>query len=448
MINYVNNVVPMMTQPLQEFSVGEDTRFTRVKIWLMHLGLNHNGSVFTKEVVERAIPTLSNTPIVGSVGFNSEDQQDFQGHEIELNVSEDGELKLVNKTIPYGVIPTDNNAQFEMRLCDDGIEREYLTCEGLLWNKWDDAVDIIMNKSGATGQSMELASEYSGNFSNGKFEFTDFKFNGACLLGKDEMPAMENSTVEMIFTQKAKNYIDEKINLYNLSFTKNEEEGGTMAKEEKVETEFVEAKEAEEKVEAEVKTEETETKKPARKKAAAKAEVKEEVAEEAEEKKEENLDTKDHVNIVVEEDVDTLAEVHKAQREDAEKQESVIDRITVLDNEYSAKELEDILTEKTRLENELFSLKKEIREKEVNALFSKHKDNLTPDEISTLKAKELSVEDTELHIFSIIGKKLSTGEVETKQIEDTDIAPVFTALDNSKEESDVYGGIFKQYLKK
>ena len=35
-----------------------DGRFTKVRIWLMHLGENFNGSIFEKDVVDNAISTL------------------------------------------------------------------------------------------------------------------------------------------------------------------------------------------------------------------------------------------------------------------------------------------------------------------------------------------------------------------------------------------------------
>ena len=42
--------VPVMFEKLQLFE-AEDKRFIKVKIWLLHLGKNFNGSFFTKESV-------------------------------------------------------------------------------------------------------------------------------------------------------------------------------------------------------------------------------------------------------------------------------------------------------------------------------------------------------------------------------------------------------------
>lgn len=190
--------VPLLFQKIKEYE-AEDTRFTKVKIWLMHLHENLNGSYFSKEVVNEAIPTLANTPILAFMEENSNGEVDFSDHRMIL-IKKDGEysIKYIGQAI--GVIPSDNNARFEMRLCDDGIEREFLVCDGLIWNKWDDPIDIF-NRDIVKYQSMELHDDYEGYWGkDGLFHFTKFKFFGACALGKDVLPAMRNATIEAQFS--------------------------------------------------------------------------------------------------------------------------------------------------------------------------------------------------------------------------------------------------------
>lgn len=446
MINYVNNVVPMMTQPLKEFSADKDVRFTKVKIWLMHMGQNLNGSIFTKPVVERAIPSLANTPIVGSTMFNENGDEDFGGHGIDVKVSEDGEVKLVNTTVPYGVIPADNNAQFETRLCDDGIEREFLTCEGLLWNKWDDAVDIIVNKAGVTGQSMELDRNYSGNFSNGIFEFTDFKFNGACLLGKDETPAMANSTVEMVFSAEAQEYIQNKIDLYN-TYSFNNEEGGTPLEENKDKVLF----EGEEENKAPENTEEPKVKEEAP--VVGKEENGEEAAE-AEAAPE--VTAEEHVGTVIQESDEDVSKVRAEAREEAAKAPNPKDEILVLDKLFSVKDIENLIAEKAEIEKELFTLKANNHKEKADALITQYDAHLSVEEANSLKEKvaETSLDELKTQIFSIIGMKSLNNYTATNQTNNEDIkdeiAPVFTAVNVDKTEKPVskYGELFDKYLGK
>lgn len=173
----------------------EDLRFTKVKIWLMHTGVNFNSSIFEEQSIINAIPSLSNTPILGYV-----ENDDFSDHRREIVKDENG--VTINKYLgkAFGVIPETNNAQFEYRVCDDGIERKFLTVEGLLWNKFEE-VDILERDGGIKSQSMELHDDIDGYVEdNGLFNFTDFKFDGACILGDEVEPAMINSTVEIVET--------------------------------------------------------------------------------------------------------------------------------------------------------------------------------------------------------------------------------------------------------
>jgi hypothetical protein len=191
--NVVNRKIPVIFQKL--FTL-QDSRFTKVKIWLMHLEENYNGSYFSKEVVTNAIPSVANTPILGYIE-SKDDDKDFSDHRMIIVKEKNGvKVKYIGQA--YGVIPESNNAQFEKRVGDDGIEREYLTVEGVLWNKWDESTDI-MNRDGEKAQSMELHDEFSGSWSKdtGLFHFSEFKFFGACILGEGITPAMNSASIEV-----------------------------------------------------------------------------------------------------------------------------------------------------------------------------------------------------------------------------------------------------------
>ncbi len=226
--------IPVMFQAVNEYSV-EDTRFMPVKIWLMHLGKNLNNSYFSKEPVEKAIPSLSNVPILGYIEQKI-NEDDFSDHRNVL-VREDGRYKIKYIGQAYGVIPETNNARFEKRLCDDGIEREFLVCDGLLWKKWDDPIDI-MNRDIVKNQSMELSENHEGYFDeNGTYHYEKFEFFGACILGFDVEPAMINSTVEVFSMDNVFTEINNKVEQYKnfLSFQSsndiNNNEGGKQMNE-------------------------------------------------------------------------------------------------------------------------------------------------------------------------------------------------------------------------
>ena len=256
--------VPVMFEKLQLFE-AEDKRFIKVKIWLLHLGKIFNGSFFTKESVLKALPTITNTPILATL-----EDGDFEEHNTTMILDETtGEYKDYSTASAIGVIPETCNPQFEMRTTDSGEEREFLTVEALVWSKLSDFSDLLVSKEVAN-QSMEVTDIDGFMREDGYFEFTDFKFYGACLLGDKYAPAMENSTVEVNFSSKVNmNIIEENLKQFNKLFS---QEGGnamTVPKKEEVleevkaNTEFAEeteAKEEEKAPEAEVtEVEETDT---------------------------------------------------------------------------------------------------------------------------------------------------------------------------------------------
>ena len=181
-----------------------DGRFTKVRIWLMHLGKNFNGSVFEKDVVDRAISTLEYIPIVAFIEDNKSGEKDCSNHRYIITKDEKG-VRRKYMGNAYGVVMSsdDNNAHYEERLCDDGEVRTFLVVDGLIWNMFEDSSDII-NRDLIKNQSMELwddgCSINGYEDEDGLFHFTEFSFRAACILGDDYEPAMINSTVEVQFT--------------------------------------------------------------------------------------------------------------------------------------------------------------------------------------------------------------------------------------------------------
>ena len=181
-----------------------DGRFTKVKIWLMHLGENFNGSVFEKDVVDKAISTLGYIPITAFIENNKIDEKDCSNHRYVITKDEKGlRRKYIGNA--YGVVTSsvDNNAHYEERVCDDGETRTFLVVHGMIWNMFEDSSEI-MNRDLIKSQSMELWDDGSSidgyEDENGLFHFTNFSFRAACILGLDYDPAMINSTIEVQFT--------------------------------------------------------------------------------------------------------------------------------------------------------------------------------------------------------------------------------------------------------
>lgn len=191
---------PVMFEKIKDFEAADD-RFTKVKVWLMHLGKNLNNSTFEKSVVDKAIPTLQYIPIMGFVELNENNEKDFSNHRYIITKDEKGVRRKYMGT-PYGVIKSsdDNNAHYEERLCEDGETRTFLVTEGVIWNVLEDGAEIF-HRDLVKSQSMELYEKSIDGYEDddGIFHFTEFSFRAACVLGEDFTPAMTGSTIEVQF---------------------------------------------------------------------------------------------------------------------------------------------------------------------------------------------------------------------------------------------------------
>ena len=188
---------------LEEEVNGKDNRFLKIAIDVLHCGLNFNGSVFEEDVVNSALPSIKNTPILGYVLVDDEGgTDDFASHEWRFVDTPDG-MKYMYAGAAYGVIPEDCNPRWITKLCSDGKLRKFLRVDGLMWTKFDRAIEIF-ERDIVKAQSMELADDYKGiENPDGTFKFTDFKFDGCCILSTTDahiQPAMINSTATAEFS--------------------------------------------------------------------------------------------------------------------------------------------------------------------------------------------------------------------------------------------------------
>ncbi|MFS8177763.1 hypothetical protein RM023_10280 [Limosilactobacillus reuteri] len=176
--------------------LDNDSRFQKVKIYIAHTGENLNNSVFSYDVLENMVPSLANIPILGYVGVNDDNEEDFRGHEKRLTLKDD-KFKLSFATHAYGFIPEDNNAHFETT-----GGKEWLVTNGYLWTRFVDAMELFKDANGSKGQSMEVGDAEGYTDDRGRMVFTNARFTGLCILGDDVPPAMAGSTISTIFSKE------------------------------------------------------------------------------------------------------------------------------------------------------------------------------------------------------------------------------------------------------
>ena len=182
---------------------SSDFRFIDVSIDVMHTGTNLNKTSFTKDAINKAVPTIRNTPILGYVVDElDEEDKDFKGHEHELRIT-NKDVKYVYAGQAYGVIPESCNPRWIVKDDGTGIEREYLRVDGLIWTKFSDPVDIF-TRDGTKNHSVELTDMACGPADkNGNVPVGSFKFDGCCILSTTDpsiKPAMTGSCVTANFS--------------------------------------------------------------------------------------------------------------------------------------------------------------------------------------------------------------------------------------------------------
>ncbi|PWT40113.1 hypothetical protein DKZ34_06835 [Limosilactobacillus reuteri] len=180
----------------EEIESSNDSRFQKVKIYIAHTGENLNKSIFSREVLENMIPSLSHIPILGLISEKDNGDKDFRGHEKNISL-EDGKFKIKFNTHAYGFVPEDNNAHFEIT-----GGKEWLVTDDYLWTRFIDAIELFNDASGSKGQSMEVGDVEGYTDNRGRLVFTNAVFTGLCILGDDVPPAMTGSTVSTVFSKQ------------------------------------------------------------------------------------------------------------------------------------------------------------------------------------------------------------------------------------------------------
>lgn len=198
----MNQRYPVSFNKKNEYE-SSDFRFIEVSIDVMHTGSNLNKTSFTKNVISKAVPTICNTPILGYVVDELDDEdKDFKGHEHELRIT-DTDVKYVYAGHAYGVIPETCNPRWVIKDDGTGTEREYLRVDGLIWTKFNDPVDIF-TRDGTKNHSVELTDMSCGPADkNGDVPVESFKFDGCCILSTTDpkiQPAMTGSCITANFS--------------------------------------------------------------------------------------------------------------------------------------------------------------------------------------------------------------------------------------------------------
>lgn len=172
---------------------------------------NRNGSYITDEFAEKLTQTLPYTPVKGIY-----DEDDYTDH---------GYSRSLGRI--YGIVPENPNASWEKFLDDDGVEREYLCADVILFTALYAEAGDIVGKS-LSMEIYEKSIQGDWQFINGKkqFVFTDGCFLGLQILGNEVEPCFEGAAFFSLYQSIAD--MVKKIDEFNLNFQNKWQGGNTM----------------------------------------------------------------------------------------------------------------------------------------------------------------------------------------------------------------------------
>lgn len=174
--------------------------FYAAKVAICYAGKNRNYSSISKEVLEAALPTLKNVPIVGRY---IEEENDFGAHDIRVKVSDDG-FDVENATVPFGVVPESAKQWWESVTEEDGTVRDYLFTECLLWKRQAGYQTLISQDK--WNQSMEIDLNRYLIDADNYCVIEDFVWTALCILGNSVEPCFESASIQLTTDKAISNY--------------------------------------------------------------------------------------------------------------------------------------------------------------------------------------------------------------------------------------------------
>lgn len=173
-----------------------------------HCGENLNKSYIAKEVMEDAIPSLGDRPILGFL-HQVNDQWEFYGHNMEID--KDGNIEY--QEIPVGHFSLSCNPKL---IYDKDEGKDYVHAQGIIYEDYTHAAEIL-KREGECAVSVELAiRDLNYSSEDGLLHINSFYFSGCTILGKDDngksvMPGMAGSKVTISDFSEENNSIFSKL---------------------------------------------------------------------------------------------------------------------------------------------------------------------------------------------------------------------------------------------
>lgn len=222
-IRFTGKVVPQA--PINE-------QLTLCKCYVMAIGKNRNKTNISKNASDNALPSLYNIPVVGHIYVGEDGSYQMGGHDMALEKNSDGSYKFRVLTVPYGVVPIQDNAHYEDIEEADGSVKTYLVADIILWTgRYPELLDAAYSKEVYYAQSMEI-NPIKKTKRDDYLDIEEYQYSALCLLGKSDdkeknvEPCFEQSRVEPYsfsneegFYKLLKEFKDELVKCYSRNST-------------------------------------------------------------------------------------------------------------------------------------------------------------------------------------------------------------------------------------
>ena len=203
---------PLVVQSLGTVKFEKDVEnndLTLVSLQACHSGVNLNHSSIDDKVMEKALSSFLNKPILAYI-HEVDGELQFYDHRMH----QDDEGEIIYDEYPVGIIPESGNPHMEY---DEEKDKNYVVVDGYLFNEYSPAAEIL-EREGECSVSVELnISELSFSPKDHLMIIEDFTFSGVTLLGKrpdgsEVKPGMSGSNIRLgDFSNQNSVFSDDKV---------------------------------------------------------------------------------------------------------------------------------------------------------------------------------------------------------------------------------------------
>ena len=399
------------------YSLEDDSNLMKVKITVMHDGINYNGSKFTLQDMKRAEESVKNIPILGYVLRDTDGNlDDFDGHNMETRVKDSDkgfEIETYYLEKPIGVVPESCNPRYEEI---DGLN--HLIVDGYIWKSYSNGSYKLIENSSFKGVSMEIeVLDGHWNELENVYDITDYRYTGITVLGDMVEPAM-GDTCKIQKYSACVDYKEALADIYKEIYSLERKEDNMEEVKEEVVVEAQQEPEVEEMIEHE--------------------EIKEEVVE--------STETEEVV-----EEVETTEEVEVI--EEVKEESETLDVFAELLEEVpgTLKEVADMITEKFSIINEelrvLREFKSDIDLKElkvqVDEISGKYDLDVDTTELKEKAiAKDITLDQFEKELKVLFAEKVLENGKFSKYVKEE---PAKVTVTSHEEGKTIYGGLFEKH---